>query len=117
MSVSRSGVERNYLNSWTPNIDSSKINQDQSSSSSTSSPTSSPVSRLNSIAVLLEQFRKEETPQSADTKRIPVLPHPKSSLTSSISSSSLSGSSEISSVTSTKAEWVTGLNSTHKRAY
>ena len=101
--------QRNYLASWTPYIDTSSINPDQSSSAETS-PVSTRTSgvhtstgpRLNSIAELLEHFREEDTAGTDDTKHIQALPLHKSSLTSSISSSSLSAASEVSSVTSSK---------------
>ena len=104
--------QRNYLASWPPHIDTSSINQDQSSSAETS-PVSTRTSghgpghhhaapRLNSIAELLEHFREEDTSATDDTKHIQALPLHKSSLTSSISSSSLSAASEVSSVTSSK---------------
>ena len=101
--------QRNYPGSWSlSHIDtSSKINDDQSSSPSSPHDSPGPGPRLNSIAELLEQFRKEEPSDKDDMKSIRTLPIYNSSLTGSISSSSLSAASaaslsEVSSVTSSK---------------
>ena len=101
--------ERNYPGSWTlSHIDtSSKINDDQSSSPSSPHDSPGPAPRLNSIAELLEQFRKEEPSDKDDMKSIRTLPIYNSSPTGSISSSSLSAASaaslsEVYSVTSSK---------------
>ena len=107
----RTGQERNYPGSWSSlsHIDTGpKINDDQSSSPSSPHDSPGPVPRLNSIAELLEQFRKEEPSDKDDMKSIRTLPiYNSSSLTDSISSSSLSAASaaslsEVSSVTSSK---------------
>ena len=101
VSPSKSGVERNFVTgrSWTPSSPGSSGSASDSRMDGDQAPSRSPP-RLNSIAELLEHFRKEDPSHTDDMKGVGLLPIYNSSPRGSISSSSLSpgSESEVSSV-------------------
>ena len=103
VSPKKSGAERNFVTgrSWTPSSPGSSGSGADNRMDGDQAPSRSPP-RLNSIAELLEHFRKEDPSHSDDMKGVGTLPIYNSSARGSISSSSLSpgSESEVSSVTS-----------------
>ena len=104
VSPSISGTERNFVTGrgWTPSSpELSGSGGDTKMDGDLSSQSQSPP-RLNSIAEMLEHFRKEDPSHTDDMKGVGILPIYKSLPTGSISSSSLSPGSEteVSSVSS-----------------
>ena len=101
VSPSKSGVERNFVTgrSWTPSSPGSSGSASDNRMDGDQAPSRSPP-RLNSIAELLEHFRKEDPSHTDDMKGVGLLPIYNSSPRGSISSSSLSpgSESEVSSV-------------------
>ena len=103
VSPSKSGNGRNLVTegSWTPSSPgSSGSGSDTKMNGGDQSPSQSPP-RLNSIAELLEHFRKEDPSQSDDMKGARKHPIYNGSPGGSVSSSSLSPVSEVSSDAST----------------
>ena len=102
-----SGVERNFVTrrSWTPSSLGSSGSGGDTRMDGHQSPTQSPP-RLNSIAELLEHFRKEDPSHGDDMKAVGNLPIYNSSPRGSSSSSSLSpgSESEVSSVSMDSAK-------------
>lgn len=102
-SASASGGERNFVTrrSWTTSSLGSSGSGADTRMDGHQSPSQSPP-RLNSIAELLEHFRKEDPSHGDDMKAVGNLPIYNSSPSGSVSSSCLSpgSESEVSSVTS-----------------